>query len=126
MQAQKMAAAREESLWHFLQALPTTFEMQIVYAILVSGLLGLFFCYAVKWMRKEIVGSLWAYLFHDNVRGTLLSFTLTVGIGVAGIASGMFEEGNGEFIGWWKTLVLAFGNGYFWDSVANKGKSRTP
>lgn len=122
MNAQKIADIRaQESLLQFLASLPTSFEAQLFYVVMVVGALGLFFHYAVKWMRKDIAGGLLQYLFHDNFRGTLLSVTLTVGAGVGAISTGMFEADSGEFIGWFKALVLAFGNGYFWDSVANKG-----
>jgi hypothetical protein len=85
-----------------------------------------FFNYAVKWMKKEIAGGLWPYLFVDNVRGTLLSWTSTVGAGIVGITSGMFETPDGTFIGWFRALVLCFGNGFFWDAVMNRGKAADP
>lgn len=121
MNAQKIADIPEQSLVQFLVALPASFEAQVFYMIVVCGCLGVFFHYAVKWMRKEIAGSLFKYLFRNNLRGTLLSATLTIGAGAAGIAIGMFEEAGGQFIGWYKALVLAFGNGFFWDVIANKG-----
>ena len=124
MNGQKIAdikAQSAESLWHFLSALPASFEAQLFYAIVAFGMLGVLVHYAVKWMKKEIEGSLFAYLFVDNVRGTLLSWTSTIGAGVVGITSGMFETPDGSFIGWFRTLVLCFGNGFFWDAVMNKG-----
>lgn len=126
MNAQKIAdlkAQSAESLWQFLEALPGSFEAQLFYAIVAFGLLGVLFHYAVKWMKKEIAGSLYTYLFVDNVRGTLLSWTSTVGAGAVGITSGMFETPDGTFIGWFRTIVLCFGNGFFWDAVMNKGKA---
>jgi hypothetical protein len=126
MNAQKIADLKVEhtqSLSDFLMALPASMEAQIFYAIVLAGVLGVFFNYAVKWMKKEIAGSLTAYLFHDNVRATLLSVCSTVGAGVVGITSGMFETPDGSFIGWFRTLVLAFGNGFFWDAVVNRGAS---
>jgi hypothetical protein len=124
-QAPKMAelkAQSPESLWTFLRAMPASFEAQLFYAIVCFGALGVMVNYAVKWMKKEIAGSLFAYLFVDNFRGTLLSWTTTAGAGIAGITSGMFETPDGTFIGWFRALVLCFGNGFFWDAVMNRGK----
>lgn len=118
---QKIAEIKGESLGTFLSRLPTTMEFQIAIAVIVLGAVGVFFNYAVQWMKKQIEGNLWGYLFVDNVRGTLLSFVTTCGVGLAGITSGMFEMEDGTFIGWFRTFVLAFGNGYFWDAVLNKG-----
>lgn len=124
-EGQKLAvikAEAPESLWKFLSAAPGSLELQIFYVIVIGGFAGVFVNYAVKWMKKEIAGSLGAYLFVDNVRGTLLSWTTTIGAGVAGITSGMFETPDGTFIGWFRVLVLCFGNGFFWDAVINKGQ----
>lgn len=117
----EIKAAGPDTLWHFLTQLPGSMEAQLFYAIVAFGAAGVFFNYAVKWMKKEIVGGLWPYLFVDNVRGTLLSWTSTIGAGVVGITSGMFETPDGTFIGWFRVLVLCFGNGFFWDAVLNKG-----
>lgn len=122
-QAPRIAEIRgNESLLAFLQRLPGTFEAQIFYALVLFGLVGVFVNYFVRWLKKDIAGSLFAYLFRDNVRGTLLSFVSAVGTGLGGISIGFFETPDGQFIGWMNTMIVAFGNGFFWDTIANKGQ----
>lgn len=111
-----------ESLWDFLMRLPMSFEAQIFYAVVLFGGVGMFSNYAVKWMRKEIAGSLFKYLFLCNLRGTLLSFSTTVGIGIAAITGGVFETGSGEFVGWFNVLWVSLTNGFMWDAALNRGQ----
>lgn len=113
--------SRQESLWAFLAKLPASFEAQMFYGVLIGGLVGMLVNYGIKWMRGEIQGSLIAYLFFHNVRGTMLSFVSAVGTGIAGITMGVFTTSNGEFTGWFNLMWIAVSNGFFWDAAANKG-----
>ena len=113
--------AQQVSLWDFLGALPASFEAQMFYGVLLGGLVGMLLNYGIKWLRREISGSLLAYLFVDNIRGTLLSFVSAVGTGLAGIATGVFTTQDGQFVGWFNLMWIAVSNGFFWDAAANKG-----
>lgn len=110
-----------ETLWQFLGHLPASFEAQIFYALLLGGCVGMLLNYWIKWLRKDIAGSLIAYLFVNNMRGTMLSFVSAIGTGIAGITAGVFETANGDFVGWFNVLWIAVSNGFFWDAAANKG-----
>lgn len=114
-----------ESLWHFIGQLPGTIEAQQMYALLISGALGISANYLLKWARQEIAGSLWQYLFKDNVRGTVLSLASFVGLAITSIAAGIFNGESGGYVGW--TTVMWFGltNGFAVDAIANKG-TRAP
>lgn len=109
-----------ESLWHFLAGLPTTMEAQILYALLLGGLVGLAGHYVIKWTRGEIEGSLWNYMFIDNPRRSWLSITLVVGELLGEVSSGLFTTGTGQFVGWGIVLLSGLKSGYTIDSVANK------
>lgn len=125
--AQKISELKSngESLWTFLGRLPASFEAQIFYAIVLFGIIGMFTNYAVKWMKKQIAGSLINYLFHDNLRGTLLSISTTIGIGIGAITGGVFETASGEFVGWFNVMWIALTNGFMWDSALNNGSAES-
>jgi len=122
--AQKIAELKGpgESLWTFLQRLPASFEAQIFYAISLFGLVGLMANYTVRWMKSEIAGSLFAYLFNDNIRGTLFSYATTIGVGIGAITAGVFETSSGEFVGWFNVMWVSLTNGYMWDAALNQGQ----
>lgn len=113
---------RGESLWGFLERLPSSFEAQIFYAVVLFGVIGMFINYAQRWMKKEISGSLINYLFCENIRGTMLSISTTIGVGVGAITGGIFETGSGEFVGWFNVMWVSLMNGFMWDSALNKGQ----
>jgi hypothetical protein len=130
MQGQTLAqvtssVTQTESLWHFLGQLPGTIEAQQLYALLISGCLGISANYLLKWARQEIAGSLWQYLFKDNARGTVLSVASFIGLAITSIAAGVFTAEAGAYVGW--TTVMWFGltNGFAVDAIANKG-TRAP
>lgn len=130
MQGQTIAqvtsgATQTESLWHFLAQLPGTIEAQQLYALIISGALGIAANYLLKWARQEIAGSLWQYLFKDNIRGTVLSIASFIGLAITSIAAGVFTADGDTYVGW--TTVMWFGltNGFAVDAIANKG-TRAP
>ena len=124
MTAQTMAQAKiatPESLWHFLAALPTTMEAQILYGVLLSGVVGMVANYTVKWARGEIAGSLWQYLFLTQFRATLLSFFGYMGLAITSIAAAIFSTSDGQFVGWATVLWFGATNGFAVDAIANRG-----
>ena len=125
MDAQTIAQVRArdaESLWVFLSNLPSTQEAQLFYALMLSGSLGMFASYGVKWAKGEIGTCLWEYLFHQNMRNTVLSFLTYTGTAMAAIYAGAFHVGaDGIFVGWGMVLWLGALNGFSIDSIVNKG-----
>lgn len=123
-QAQKIGEIKgaSESLAQFLSRLPASFEAQIFYAICLFGAAGMLTNYGVKWLKGEIGGSLIKYLFFNNIRGTLLSFFTTVGVGIGAITSGVFETAGGEFVGWFNVMWISLTNGFMWDATMNQGE----
>lgn len=124
MNAQTIAGAYKstQSLWDFLAALPTSFEAQLLYALLLSGLAGMFANYLVRWARQEIAGSLWAYLVVQNPRGTILSFCTYLSAALLAIWAGVFVVADNVFVGWGAVLWLGATNGFAIDAIANKGQ----
>lgn len=125
MDAQTIAqvkAEQPESLWHFLTALPFTMEAQLLYGLLLAGSLGMIANYIVRWARKEIDGSLLAYLVSQNPRGTVLSFCTFFGVAITAIATDAFVAGSAkQFVGWGWVLWMGASNGFVIDNIANKG-----
>ena len=113
--------AEPDSLWHFLASLPATMEAQLLYGMILSGLLGMLANYTVKWAKNEIAGCLGDYLIRSHLRATVLSFTIMVGSAITAIAAGMFTTAEGAFVGWGTVLWLGVTNGFAVDAIANKG-----
>ena len=126
MNAQTIAqvkAQAPESLWHFLANLPFTMEAQLFYGLMLAGSLGMLANYVVRWARNEITGSLRAYLFEQNPRGTVLSLCTYTGLAIGAIASNAFTFGEAAtFVGWGWVLWLGASNGLMIDNIANKGQ----
>lgn len=112
-----------ETLWHFINQLPVSFEAQLLYGLVIAGLAGMVANYAVKWARNEIEGNLWEYLFTQNVRATLLSFFGFVSLAITSIGTGIFTSDGGVFVGWANVFWFGLTNGFAVDAVANKGKT---
>lgn len=120
--AQIKAMEVQESLWHFLTQLPQSMEAQLLYGLVIAGIVGMIANYTVKWARGDIAGSLFAYLFLQNVRATLLSFFGFVSLAITSIAAGIFTGENGGFVGWANVLWFGLTNGFAVDAIANKGQ----
>jgi len=117
----QLKAEHTESLWQFLSQLPGSMEAQILYGLLLAGVVGMMAHYLMRWLNGEISGSLVRYLFTDYPRRTLLAFAGIIGVALTAITSGVFETDSGEFVGWLNVLWVGLTNGYAADSVANKG-----
>lgn len=118
--------APSESLWHFLSALPATAEAQILYALLLSGVVGMMSHYFTRWAKGEIAGSLFAYLFASSVRHTALAFIVMMSSAITAITSGVFTTESGAFVGWLNVMWFGITNGYAADSIANKSDPQQP
>lgn len=116
--------APSESLWHFLSALPSTAEAQILYALLLSGVVGMMSHYFTRWAKGEIAGSLFTYLFASSARHTALAFIVMMSSAVTAITSGVFSTESGAFVGWLNVMWFGITNGYAADSIANKSEPK--
>ncbi len=126
MNAQKIAeikAEHVESLWQFLSAVPGSFEAQVFYGFIIAGTVGVSASFIYKWLTRQIAGSLFRYLFVDDVRRTLLSFAVLIGQAITAITMGLFAIDDGTFVGWWNVLYIGALAGFTGDVIANKGKT---
>jgi hypothetical protein len=116
----KSSAPPSESLWHFLVQLPGTMEAQVIYAMLIGGMIGMLAHYFVKWCRGEIAGSLIAYLFVDNPRRSMLAVATLIGVlfGEFSLSTFMVE---GAVVSWGMVLFSGMKSGFLVDAVVNKG-----
>lgn len=125
MIAQTIAQAKErspESLWHFLQQLPSTMEAQLLYGLILAGAVGAIGSWFVKWARYQ-AGPLHTY-FYQEIRSTILAASGFLGICLTAISSGIFVADGGAFVGWANVLWFGLTNGFGADMVVNKGGQR--
>jgi hypothetical protein len=119
----QVKAESPESLGHFLMNLPATMEAQLFYALMLTGILGMFANYGVKWAKGEIGACLATYLFRQHLRLTVLSFLTYSGTAMAAIYADAFHVGDQSvFVGWGMVMWLGALNGYSIDSMVNKGQ----
>lgn len=125
MIAEAIAAQLQEpqSLWVFLATSYGSIAAQVSGWSAFWCVLGLFGNYAVRWSKDEIVGSLWCYLYHQNVRRTVLSMMSCISAVVALMMSNEFYI-DGVFVGWIKVAYTSFGVGFLVDNVVNKGERK--
>lgn len=114
--------AEPESLWHFLLALPSTFEAQLWYALLLGGVLGMLGHYINGRRSGDIAGSPIDYFFRDNVWRSVGAVSAMAAELFAEIGTGLFTTEAGLFVGWGLVIVSGIKSGYVGDSLINKGK----
>lgn len=112
----EVKSATPESLWHFLSQLPATMEAQQLYALLLSGIVGMMAHYLNKWATGQIEGNLLDYLFRDHARNTVLSLGTYVGFALTTVTSGALDGA-----GWFTALWMGATTGFAVDSITNKG-----
>ena len=118
---QQIRETEPEHLWHFLTQLPSSFEAELLYGLLLFGTLGMLASWFGKWVQGD-TGGLWQYVITGNLKPTLASVFSFLGVALAAIASDIFTTDSGEFVGWLNLAVFAFSNGAGIDAVVNKGK----
>lgn len=124
MQAQTIAQAKletSESLWHFLLALPTTMEAQLMYALLIGGAVGMLGHYIRGRSSGDIAGSILDYFFRDNVWRSIGAMASVASELFVEVGSGLFTTAEGTFVGWGLVLLSGLKTGYLGDSLVNKG-----
>lgn len=112
--------ASPDGLLDFLMQLPGTMEAQIFYALLIGSLVGMVAHYLVRWREGDIAGSLWAYLFYENPRRSILSIFGIITWSATEAATGLFFH-EGQFVGWALVIISGIKTGYAGDSLLNKG-----
>jgi len=117
---QQIRAAEPESLWHFLQQLPHSFEAQILLGLVLAGVAGMLLSWLAKWSAGEAHGLI-DYCFKNQIKRSVASALTFLGIVFGAITSDMFTSSSGEFVGWMNVLVNGFAVGFGSDSAINKG-----
>lgn len=117
--AQIKATTAQESLWDFLSHLPASMEAQVLYAMILFGLIGMCMNWLVKWTRHEVEVNGWLY-FTGNFRYTLGAVLGMGGTALTAISMGVFNTAEGSFVGWLNVIWTASLNGFMWDATVNK------
>lgn len=120
---QQIQESIPQGLWDFLTQLPASFEAQELYALILAGAVGMLVNFSQKWGRGEITGNLIRYLFIDGRRGTWLSFSGAIGLGITAISAGVFMV-DGGFVGWKAVLWVGVLNGYTSDSISKRQRCK--
>jgi len=118
---QQIRQMEPETLWHFLEQLPASFEAQILLGLLLAGFAGALVSWLAKWSAGE-AGNLLDYCFRNSTKRTVAAALSFLGIILTAITSDMFTSSSGEFVGWMNVLFNGFAVGFGSDSAINKGK----
>lgn len=126
----------KESLWQFLASLDQTSEVQILIALMLSGLVGMAANWLFKYAKGE-VGCFVDYVFRSNARHSLLAVLTYAGTALTAVMSGVFfsdtsalgelaqcaaELPEKTFVGWFNVLWMGATTGFGIDAVVNKGE----
>lgn len=99
LDAKKIAQIRaDETLWQFLVKLPSSFEAQVFYALVLSGAAGLI----GSWLWKVSQGQ--ADFRHFTGRYCLAQLLWLIGSSIAAIFTVGFQTEDGVFFGWLAVL----------------------
>ena len=128
----------KETLWQYLTHLGGSFEAQVFYALMLSGVVGMCANWLVRWTKNE-VGCFVDYMFINNFKRTPLSILMFTGTALTAVMSGVFNGGtlafvtadpcaNGitppnteVFVGWLNVLWIGATTGFGIDATVNKG-----
>lgn len=99
IEAKKIAQIKaDETLWSFIVKIPTSLEAQLLYALVISGLIGMIASWLWKWSQGQADSSHWTKKY---VIGQLLWL---VGSSVTAIFVVGFQTEDGVFFGWMSVL----------------------
>lgn len=116
----KAAIPPSDSPWHFLTQLPFTMEAYTLYMLLLGGLVGAGVHYLTRWAKGDIKGGLFAYMFLDNPRRSVLSLISLTSELIVEMGSGLFTTSDGGFVGWGLVLLSGLKTGFLIDAIVNK------
>ena len=119
--AQAKAITAPEPAWHFLAALPSTMEAQLMYMLLLGGVIGMIGHYIRGRSSGDISGSPIDYFFRDNLWRSIGAAMAMATELAAEIGSGLFTTEAGVFVGWGIVLLSGLKTGYAADSILNRG-----
>lgn len=111
-----------ETLWQFLSHIWTSTEMTIFYGLMIGCCLGIVVHYLRQWASGQISGSLWAYLFVDYPRNTVLAIIGAAMVSAGETSASLYQGDAGEVFSWALVIISGFKNGYATDSLINKAK----
>jgi hypothetical protein len=106
-------SGQPETLWHFLEQLPSSLEAQQFYGLLIAGTLGIIAHYVMKYLYGEV-------LFRKRFKRVLASWLMFVGSCAGLVAAGVFTTDSDGFTGWFSVLIQGFTAGLGIDAIANK------
>lgn len=119
MDAQKIAEIRSngnEDVWQFIRRLPGSFEAQLLYGLVGSGLIGMLGSWLWKWSKGEADG-----FAHFTPRYLIGQVLWLLGSSTAAIMTVGFSTESGEFFGW-LSVLWAGGFTGFSGEVKQKGE----
>lgn len=96
-----------ESLLAFLLRLPTSFEAQVFYGLVLSGLIGMLGSWLWKWSKGKADG-----FAHFTVKYIVGQALWLIGSAAGVIAVTGFQTDDGQFFGWLMVLITGGSLGY--------------
>lgn len=102
LDAQKIVEIKggSETLGQFLGKLPTSFEAQVFYGLVLSGLVGMIGSWLWKWSQGVAQG-----LHHFTVKYSVGQLLWLIGSSIGAIETVGFQTDGGEFFGWMSVIV---------------------
>lgn len=116
----KMIVPPADSPWSYLAHLPFTLEANIFYMLVLFGIAGAVANYVVRWAKGEIQGSLFAYMFTDSPRRSVLAVIALVAELIGEQAAGLFMTADAKFVGWALVIAAGMKTGFLIDNIVNK------
>ncbi len=102
LEAHKIAELKggSETLGQFLKGLPTSFEAQVFYGLMLSGVIGMMGSWLWKWTQGIAHG-----IHHFTAKYTVGQLLWLIGSSIGAIETVGFQTDSGEFFGWMSVIV---------------------
>ena len=115
MQAIQQAVNDQGTFGEYVRGVISSKALVQFWVLMLFGFVGVLANYAYKWLRDEIMGSLWAYLARQHPKRTLLSFATFAGYALATVLSPALDGA-----GWGVVVNLGLTTGFAIDALINK------
>lgn len=113
--AMQQALPEDGDFGTYVRAVLHSRAMVQLWVLLGSGMLGMAGNYLFKYLRDDIRGSLWNYLFRDHPKSTALAALVLAGWAVTAVTSGLVQTA-----GWTVVINLGLTTGFAIDALVNK------